>query len=128
MNVYIRSILILLAVSLLTACATGGNYNDHPMDHSNYGGYHPQSGGGPEPGDYALRAATSLQRVQEFASCDGEGHQETRSQSRTSERDFRYGGYEVRIEQRASCNKFGGQVMPPQGIRRNGPSSRPGRE
>lgn len=121
MNAYVRVTLILILVSLMSACVPS-SYDTRPVGHPNYGGFYPGAQG-PEPGDHVLRAATSLQRVQEFASCGGEGHEETRSTSRTSERDFRYGGYEVRVEQRGSCTKVNGQVLPPRGFRRNGPSS-----
>lgn len=117
MSIFVR-FAVVVAVSLLAACASTGGYDRRPMGHPNYGGFYPNAGGPPEPGDYALRAATSLKRIQDFASCDGEGFSETRSRSRTGERDFRYGGYQVEVEQSASCAKMGGSTIPPRGVRR----------
>ena len=117
MNVSARFTMILIMATLLAACAPS-SYNTRPAGHPNYGGFHPSAGGPPQPGDYTLRAGNSLKRVQDFASCDGEGFSETRSRSRTGERDFRYEGYEVELQQSASCTKMDGTVIPPRGMRR----------
>ena len=115
MNSFVRfalCIMVILTMILSAGCMSTG-HRGGPGGPGGYG-HGPQSAGF-QPGDYALQEAQSLQRVQEFASCNGEGYSETRSQSRTSERNGQRGGYDVRVEQRASCTKFGGNSLPPLG-------------
>jgi hypothetical protein len=112
----IRFILVGSLFTILAGCMTGC-VSSGPHHNGGYYGVQGPQGPGFQPGDYALQEAQSLERVHEFASCDGEGFSDKKSQSRTSERNGQRGGYDVRVEQRASCTRMGGQTIPPRGMR-----------
>jgi hypothetical protein len=109
-NRFVIFVAVTLTMMMSVGCSSTGGHRSY--------GEGPQ-GSGFRAGDYALEEARSLERIQEFASCDGQGYTETHSQSETGERNGRPTGYDVRIRQRGSCVKMGGQILPPPGMRRN---------